>query len=699
MTRRVFDGEIAHEIAGDDEARYERLRAVARNLLDVVRDGLLRDGEVRLHGFGTFRLQHSAARTGRNPRTGEPVEIPARNRVLFRPAKALRERIEPHRAASVLTPSEASGQAPSEGTAGARGVGPVPSSSPDASAESHPVTDAPYHEGEGARPSREAVLGGGAGVRERPAGAIPGATAREADATRPRPGLAGSREASLGSDAPRVSRTVATVPAVPPNADRRPVYAQASSTSPAGGGASREAALASGAGRERGAGVLPGDEDEDWVVEGEADMPRHRMARVAAGDDAPNEPEPVPGGPEGDRPRRGGFWAALLLVLLLLGVALWLLWPAPEPGPRLADQSDTPAAQTGAGGDQAASQTAASDSTSTPSDAQGEASAGATDTTQGSGASDTAEASASADAGEGSASSGTAAGTGDDDRTAASASTGAGAGGEDTAAHETAADGDEAGGDTPGASANEAAATGGAASGADSEGGAPRASEETTAAGSQTGDAGGDTAEPAASERRRHGLAAAGATRTPPSDAGSGQASGADAGNATMPKSAEAIEDAGAKPASDAGAGDGGATGEVFFEGREYTVQPGDTLWGLADRNYVNPFFWPHIWNNNDDLANPDRISVDQLLWLPTLEGEPTNLTEADRRSIAEGYLQLYRFFKESGDANPGYALVGVRFFDPSVLPERLRGSAAVKPSTALAATFKARLEARFTPR
>jgi len=155
-------------------------------------------------------------------------------------------------------------------------------------------------------------------------------------------------------------------------------------------------------------------------------------------------------------------------------------------------------------------------------------------------------------------------------------------------------------------------------------------------------------------------------------------------------------ESIGSGTAADGAADTASSDGSPYFSGREYTVRTGDTLWDLADRNYVNPYYWPHIWNHNGDIANPDRLEVRQGLWLPTLEGEPRSLTEADRRSIAEGYLRLYRFFLDQGDANPQYALVGVRYFDASVLPERMRGTAAGKPGDTLAAVFHARLEAEF---
>ncbi len=53
--------------------------------------GLKKDHEVAIVGFGTFRVTRRAARTGRNPKTGEPIAIPASTGVGFRPGKALKD--------------------------------------------------------------------------------------------------------------------------------------------------------------------------------------------------------------------------------------------------------------------------------------------------------------------------------------------------------------------------------------------------------------------------------------------------------------------------------------------------------------------------------------------------------------------------------------------------------------------------------
>ena len=63
----------------------------AELVLNVIERALLAGQPVTLHGFGTFELKKRDARTGRNPRTGEPVEIAASTTVTFKPAKALKD--------------------------------------------------------------------------------------------------------------------------------------------------------------------------------------------------------------------------------------------------------------------------------------------------------------------------------------------------------------------------------------------------------------------------------------------------------------------------------------------------------------------------------------------------------------------------------------------------------------------------------
>lgn len=72
-------------------------KASAARAVDAVLEGIsssLRNAEqVVLVGFGTFGVKARAARTGRNPRTGEPISISAARIPMFKPGKALRDAI------------------------------------------------------------------------------------------------------------------------------------------------------------------------------------------------------------------------------------------------------------------------------------------------------------------------------------------------------------------------------------------------------------------------------------------------------------------------------------------------------------------------------------------------------------------------------------------------------------------------------
>lgn len=59
-------------------------------LVNEIITGLKEHGRVKITGLGIFESKERKARKGRNPNTGEPVEIPARKRVVFRATKALR---------------------------------------------------------------------------------------------------------------------------------------------------------------------------------------------------------------------------------------------------------------------------------------------------------------------------------------------------------------------------------------------------------------------------------------------------------------------------------------------------------------------------------------------------------------------------------------------------------------------------------
>lgn len=64
---------------------------VVTTVLAAIGKGLREGGQVQLVGFGTFQVKQRAARTGRNPRTKEEIQIPASKSIAFKPGAKLKE--------------------------------------------------------------------------------------------------------------------------------------------------------------------------------------------------------------------------------------------------------------------------------------------------------------------------------------------------------------------------------------------------------------------------------------------------------------------------------------------------------------------------------------------------------------------------------------------------------------------------------
>ena len=64
-------------------------------IVDSITAALSKGDQVTLVGFGTFAVKHRAARDGRNPQTGQTIQIKASNAPGFKPGKALKDAVNP----------------------------------------------------------------------------------------------------------------------------------------------------------------------------------------------------------------------------------------------------------------------------------------------------------------------------------------------------------------------------------------------------------------------------------------------------------------------------------------------------------------------------------------------------------------------------------------------------------------------------
>ena len=70
-----------------------QVEATIDSFIDAVAEGLAKGERIDLRGFGAFAVRESAARSGRNPQTGETIQIAARRVPTFKAGKELRDRV------------------------------------------------------------------------------------------------------------------------------------------------------------------------------------------------------------------------------------------------------------------------------------------------------------------------------------------------------------------------------------------------------------------------------------------------------------------------------------------------------------------------------------------------------------------------------------------------------------------------------
>ena len=83
--------ELIEHIAKDADISKAAATRALESMIDAVKITLVNGGSVSLVGFGTFAVGKRAARTGRNPRTGDAIKIQEASVPKFRPGKALKD--------------------------------------------------------------------------------------------------------------------------------------------------------------------------------------------------------------------------------------------------------------------------------------------------------------------------------------------------------------------------------------------------------------------------------------------------------------------------------------------------------------------------------------------------------------------------------------------------------------------------------
>jgi DNA-binding protein HU-beta len=85
--------DLVEAIAGKAGVAKAQAQDIIEQVFELIADGLAKGEKIDLRGFGTFSVRESAARTGRNPQTGDSIQIPARRVPGFKAGKELRDKV------------------------------------------------------------------------------------------------------------------------------------------------------------------------------------------------------------------------------------------------------------------------------------------------------------------------------------------------------------------------------------------------------------------------------------------------------------------------------------------------------------------------------------------------------------------------------------------------------------------------------
>lgn len=91
VTRTKKD--LIKEVANRTGLDLQTVKENIQEMFDVMCEGLGRDGNIEIRNFGIFKVKSIPSRAARNPKTGETIQVPAKNLIHFKPGQLMKQRI------------------------------------------------------------------------------------------------------------------------------------------------------------------------------------------------------------------------------------------------------------------------------------------------------------------------------------------------------------------------------------------------------------------------------------------------------------------------------------------------------------------------------------------------------------------------------------------------------------------------------
>ena len=88
--------ELVDRVAERTQSKHATVKAVVQQFLDEITTELAKNNRLEFRDFGIFEVREAAPRTAQNPKTLEPVKVPAKRKVKFKMGRIMREGMNGH---------------------------------------------------------------------------------------------------------------------------------------------------------------------------------------------------------------------------------------------------------------------------------------------------------------------------------------------------------------------------------------------------------------------------------------------------------------------------------------------------------------------------------------------------------------------------------------------------------------------------
>jgi len=99
--------DLVEEVSRITEVKRKESEVIVETIFDSIMGALRNKDKVEIRGFGSFRTRQRRGRTGRNPKTGEKVEVPPKTIPFFKPSKDLKDLVNQETPQSTGAPTSA----------------------------------------------------------------------------------------------------------------------------------------------------------------------------------------------------------------------------------------------------------------------------------------------------------------------------------------------------------------------------------------------------------------------------------------------------------------------------------------------------------------------------------------------------------------------------------------------------------------